>query len=304
MMKMKEKSKARRRVRTRAALFLTAVSFTGLISLGILRLTVQMSALSSVALGAAGTLVCFLLPALAGLFLIDGDQSAMLPMRSLSAQHVLFLSLTGVLLVCPVSLLAEMPNAALRLMGFALPEQAAGAVGAVDASLFLPCLLASGVLAPICEELFFRGYLMGVFTRFGRGRAVVSSALLFSLAHGVDMAFLPRALIGALLGDAMARTGSILAPMLLHGCYNIAIILINFSGASGLFTGYSMLSCAVRLMGTALCWGAYARACRARATRVAAEIQIGRWKKKEIALLAAAVLATAAAVMTTGVMKP
>lgn len=66
MMKMKEKSKARRRVRTRAALFLTAVSFTGLISLGILRLTVQMNALSSVALGAAGTLVCFLLPALAG----------------------------------------------------------------------------------------------------------------------------------------------------------------------------------------------------------------------------------------------
>ena len=158
-MKMKKQSKARRRVRTRAALFLTIASFAGLILLRIFRLTVQMNALSSVALGTAGTLVCFLLPALAGLLLIDGDQSAMLPMRSLSAQHVLFLSLTGVLLVCPMSLLAEMPNAALRLMGFALPEQAAGAV---DASLFLPCLLASGLLAPICEELFFRGYLMMV----------------------------------------------------------------------------------------------------------------------------------------------
>lgn len=301
MMRMKEKSKARRRVRTRAALFLTAVSFTGLISLGILRLTVQMSALSSVALGAAGTLVCFLLPALAGLFLIDGDQSAMLPMRSLSAQHRLFLSLTGALLVCPMSLLADFPGAALRLMGFALPERVAGAL---DASLFLPCLLASGVLAPICEELFFRGYLMGVFTRYGRGRAIVSSALLFSLAHGVDMAFLPRALIGALLGAMTMRTGSLFAAMLVHGCYNIAIILINFSGASGLFTGYSMLSCAVRLMGSALCWGAYARACRARMPRVTAEIRIGGFKKKEIMLLAAATLATAAAVAITGVMKP
>ena len=301
MMRMKEKSKARRRVRTRAALFLTAASFTGLILLGILRLTVQMSALSSVALGAAGTLVCFLLPALAGLFLIDGDQSAMLPMRSLSAQHRLFLSLTGALLVCPMSLLADFPGAALRLMGFALPERAAGAL---DASLFLPCLLASGVLAPICEELFFRGYLMGVFTRFGRGRAIVSSALLFSLAHGVDMAFLPRALIGALLGAMTMRTGSLFAAMLVHGCYNIAIILINFSGASGLFTGYSMLSCAVRLMGSALCWGAYARACRARMPRVTAEIRIGGFKKKEIMLLAAATLATAAAVAITGVMKP
>ena len=301
MMRMKEKSKARRRVRTRAALFLTVASFTGLISLGILRLTVQMSALSSVALGAAGTLVCFLLPALAGLYLIDGDQSAMLPMRSLSAQHRLFLSLTGALLVCPMSLLADFPGAALRLMGFALPERAAGAL---DASLFLPCLLASGVLAPICEELFFRGYLMGVFTRYGRGRAVVSSALLFSLAHGVDMAFLPRALIGALLGAMTMRTGSLFAAMLVHGCYNIAIILINFSGASGLFSGYSMLSCAVRLMGSALCWGAYARACRARMPRVTAEIRIGGFKKKEIMLLAAATLATAAAVAITGVMKP
>ena len=301
MMRMKEKSKARRRVRTRAALFLTAVSFTGLILLGILRLTVQMSALSSVALGAAGTLVCFLLPALAGLFLIDGDQSAILPMRSLSAQHRLFLSLTGALLVCPMSLLADFPGAALRLMGFALPERAAGAL---DASLFLPCLLASGVLAPICEELFFRGYLMGVFTRYGRGRAVVSSALLFSLAHGVDMEFLPRALTGALLGAMTMRTGSLFAAMLVHGCYNIAIILINFSGASGLFMGYSMLSCAVRLMGSALCWGAYARACRARMPRVTAEIRIGGFKKKEIMLLAAATLATAAAVAITGVMKP
>ena len=48
MMRMKEKSKARRRVRTRAALFLTIASFAGLILLGILRFTVQMSALSSV----------------------------------------------------------------------------------------------------------------------------------------------------------------------------------------------------------------------------------------------------------------
>ena len=270
--------------------------------LGILRLTVQMSALSSVALGAAGTLVCFLLPALAGLFLIDGDQSAMLPMRSLSAQHRLFLSLTGALLVCPMSLLADFPGAALRLMGFALPERAAGAL---DASLFLPCLLASGVLAPICEELFFRGYLMGVFARFGRGRAIVSSALLFSLAHGVDMAFLPRALIGALLGAMTMRTGSLFAAMLVHGCYNIAIILINFSGASGLFTGYSMLSCAVRLMGSALCWGAYARVCRARTSRVKAAILTGeRLKRKDIILLAAACIATVAAIVTTGVMKP
>ena len=288
-------------MRTRVALFLSLASLAGLYLIRLLGAALHAAGLSAVALSTAGTLLCFLLPALAGLFLLDGDQRGLIALRALSAQHVLCLAAAGALFVGPAALLAELPGAALRLCG---AETAQAAAVTPDSALFLPMLLQSALLAPICEELFFRSYLMGVFTRFGRGRAVVSSALLFSLAHGVDMAFLPRVLIGALLGDAMARTGSILAPMLVHGCYNIAIILINFSGASDLFTGYSMLSCAVRLMGTALCWGAYARACRARATRVAAEIQIGRWKKKEIALLAAAVLATAAAVMTTGVMKP
>lgn len=301
-MRMEEKSKARRRVRTRAALFLTLASFAGLILLRILRVALHAGGLSALALSAAGTLMCFLLPALAGLFLLDGDQSTMLPMRRLSAQHVLFLSIAGALMVCPMSLLADMPGAAARLMGFAWSERAAGAP---DASLFLPYLLVSGVLAPICEELFFRGYLLGTFARFGRGRAVWTSALLFALAHGIDTAFLPRLLLGALLGDMVARMGSLFASMLVHGCYNTALIVISFSGAGGLFSGYSMPSCAVRLLGTALCWGAYARACRAKTSRVKVNILTGeRLGKREIALLAAACIATIAAVVITGVMKP
>ena len=301
-MRMEKKSKARRRVRTRAALFLTLASFAGLLLLRILSVAIRAAGLSALALSAAGTLMCFLLPALAGLFLLDGDQSAMLPMRRLSAQHVLFLSIAGVLIVCPMSLLADMPGAAARLMGFALPEQAAVVP---DGALFLPYLLVSGLLAPICEELFFRGYLMETFARFGRGRAVWTSALLFALAHGIDTALLPRLLLGALLGDMVARTGSLFASVLVHGCYNAALIVISFSGAGWLFSGYSMLSCAVRLMGTALCWGAYARACRARTSRVKAAILTGeRLKRKDIILLAAACIATVAAIVTTGVMKP
>ena len=58
-------------------------------------------------------------------------------------------------------------------------------------------------------------------------------------------------------------------------------------------------------MGTALCWGAYARACRARTSRVKAAILTGeRLKRKDIILLAAACIATVVAIVTTGVMKP
>ena len=295
---MREKSRARRRVRTRVALFLSLASLAGLYLIRLLGAALHAAGLSAVALSTAGTLLCFLLPALAGLFLIDGDQSAMLPMRSLSAQHVLFLSLTGALLVCPMSLLAEMPNAALRLMGFALPERAAGTL---DASLFLPCLLASGVLAPICEELFFRGYLMGAFAKAGRGRAIAAAALLFAAAHGVDAAFLPRFLLGCLLGGMARRTGSILAPMLMHGCYNAAVLLLGFAGAS--FAGRSLLFCALGLLSAVLCFAMVARVYLARANR-APVVWGGALSRKETAKVAAAVLAVIAAVVVTEVTKP
>ena len=67
-------------------------------------------------------------------------------------------------------------------------ETAQAAAVTPDSALFLPMLLQSALLAPICEELFFRGYLMGAFAKAGRGRAIAAAALLFAAAHGVDAA--------------------------------------------------------------------------------------------------------------------
>ena len=254
--------------------------------------------LSAVALSTAGTLLCFLLPALAGLFLLDGDQRGLIALRALSAQHVLCLAAAGALFVGPAALLAELPGAALRLCG---AETAQAAAVTPDSALFLPMLLQSALLAPICEELFFRGYLMGAFAKAGRGRAIAAAALLFAAAHGVDAAFLPRFLLGCLLGGMARRTGSILAPMLMHGCYNAAVLLLGFAGAS--FAGRSLLFCALGLLSAVLCFAMVARVYLARANR-APVVWGGALSRKETAKVAAAVLAVIAAVVVTEVTKP
>ena len=259
---MREKSRARRRVRTRVALFLSLASLAGLYLIRLLGAALHAAGLSAVALSTAGTLLCFLLPALAGLFLLDGDQRGLIALRALSAQHVLCLAAAGALFVGPAALLAELPGAVLRLCGV---ETAQAAAVTPDPALFLPMLLQSALLAPICEELFFRGYLMGAFAKAGRGRAMAAAALLFAAAHGVDAAFLPRFLLGCLLGGMARRTGSILAPMLMHGCYNAAVLLLGFAGAS--FAGRSLLLCALGLLSTALCFAMVARVYLARANR-------------------------------------
>lgn len=85
---MREKSRARRRVRTRVALFLSLASLAGLYLIRLLGAALQPAGLSAVALSTAGTLLCFLLPALAGLFLLDGDQRGLIALPGASAQHV------------------------------------------------------------------------------------------------------------------------------------------------------------------------------------------------------------------------
>ena len=281
---MREKSRARRRVRTRVALFLSLASLAGLYLIRLLGAALHAAGLSAVALSTAGTLLCFLLPALAGLFLLDGDQHGLIALRALSAQHVLCLAAAGALFVGPAALLAELPGAALRLCG---AETAQAAAVTPDSALFLPMLLQSALLAPICEELFFRGYLMGAFAKAGRGRAIAAAALLFAAAHGVDAAFLPRFLLGCLLGGMARRTGSVL--------------LLGFAGAS--FAGRSLLFGALGLLSAVLCFAMVARVYLARANR-APVVWGGALSRKETAKVAAAVLAVIAAVVVTEVTKP
>ena len=46
--------------------------------------------------------------------------------------------------------------------------------------------------------------------------------------------------------------------MLMHGCYNAAVLLLGFAGAS--FAGRSLLFCALGLLSAALCFAMVARA--------------------------------------------
>lgn len=85
------------------------------------------------------------------------------------------------------------------------------------------------VLAPVAEETFFRGFILrGIGNRYGYGWGAVISALLFSLAHILQLgAFLPIFLLGLLLAWLYVKTGSIWACIFTHFAYNsIALIFM------------------------------------------------------------------------------
>ncbi|HEY1351889.1 MAG TPA: CPBP family intramembrane glutamic endopeptidase [Ktedonobacteraceae bacterium] len=84
-------------------------------------------------------------------------------------------------------------------------------------------ILASSVLiAPLCEEIFFRGFLLpGLLHEFSAPWALLISSLLFAVAHADLGSFAPLFAIGLCLGFLRLRTGSTWASLSLHMLNNL-----------------------------------------------------------------------------------
>ncbi|EEQ12345.1 Predicted metal-dependent membrane protease [Yersinia mollaretii ATCC 43969] len=87
------------------------------------------------------------------------------------------------------------------------------------------------VLAPVSEEIIFRGFLLNTGMGFGlRGRqlAIVITSLLFALVHTQYLfptTFISLFIFSAILCEVRIRTGSLLMPIVLHSANNIVSIV-------------------------------------------------------------------------------
>jgi len=280
--------KARRRVRLRSALLLSVLACAvSLFFSAAMRLSgAAMAPAARLLLEAMVTVVAFGMTAYLGLCVLDGNQKKIVPLCQLTRGQIFWLSFLGVLLAAPMTLAGDLLSALFA------PQQAASAAFSSGNALFLLTLLKSALLAPVCEELFFRGYLQGALLRTSKSRAVWIAALVFALAHGLSLyAFLPRLVLGLLLGVLLERTGTLLAPVLVHGCYNAAIVVIAYSGLEPLFSGLTLASCALRLALLLLCLYALRRAYTTRGLRKPVQpLGALRFTRREIAMIAISVI--------------
>ena len=91
----------------------------------------------------------------------------------------------------------------------------------------LLAILLIGIIAPLGEELFFRGFAYRCFrTRWGPAVGAAASAALFALVHLHPVGLLPIFVVGCALAYLYERTGSLVAPFTLHAANNIAALLV------------------------------------------------------------------------------
>jgi membrane protease YdiL (CAAX protease family) len=77
------------------------------------------------------------------------------------------------------------------------------------------------VLAPVIEELLFRGIFYPAIKSRGRPKlALWGTSLMFALVHNNMLTFIPLTLLAVVLVKLYERTGNLLAPILAHCGFN------------------------------------------------------------------------------------
>ena len=103
--------------------------------------------------------------------------------------------------------------------------------------------LALVVVAPVTEELLFRGLILrGFLANYGQGVALVLSALLFALIHVNPWQLLPAFTAGLILAWLAVETGSLVPCIFAHAVNNSAgflaeLIPVEIPGFTGSLAG-------------------------------------------------------------------
>ncbi len=104
------------------------------------------------------------------------------------------------------------PQAAVQMMLEAKANNPSLLIGLA----FLAC-----IVAPICEEIVFRGYFYGLMKRYScRYFSAVITGLIFGLVHGSMWSLAPLVVIGIILAIVYELSGSLWTPIICHCIFN------------------------------------------------------------------------------------
>lgn len=88
---------------------------------------------------------------------------------------------------------------------------------------------AAALLAPVAEEIFFRGFLYGgLRKRIGVAGAMIASTLFFTALHFSIAVFIPLFCLGLFLAWLYEKTGSLYPGIILHASNNALALLALF----------------------------------------------------------------------------
>ena len=95
------------------------------------------------------------------------------------------------------------------------------------AAPFIAFFLMVTVLAPIVEELTYRGLGFSLFAPYGVVLAIVATGALFGVTHGLLIGLPVLTFFGIVIAWLRAKTGSVYPGILLHAVFNGVALLVS-----------------------------------------------------------------------------
>jgi membrane protease YdiL (CAAX protease family) len=90
-----------------------------------------------------------------------------------------------------------------------------------------------GLVAPLAEEICFRGVLYNYFRRWGVATALIASTALFVILHSVHGFPLTQLIGGVLFALSYECSGNLMVPITIHASGNLAIFMLSLPGPGG-----------------------------------------------------------------------
>ena len=193
--------------------------------------------------GSVGT---FIVPAFLLSFLFEGDLFSFYKFRNPTAMAPMVLVILMMVSVIPfinylaeINLKMEIPIRALDELLRSLESTAEEMMVAFTATNSIGGLLVNllmiAVIAAVGEELIFRGLIQRLMTQMIRNAhlAILITALLFSAFHFQFFSFLPRFVLGLILGYLMYYGQSIWYPILAHFVNNAMGVIYYYFNSRG-----------------------------------------------------------------------
>lgn len=186
-------------------------------------------------------ILLFIVPAWMCAWLFNNNASQYLKTNRIPKLRILGVSILAIFTIQPIISFTGYYNSQMKL-----PESMAGIekwmmqyeesmrlvmeqmLGHPSASALIINLFIIAIMAGISEELLFRGVLQQIFNRITSNYhvAIWVAAFIFSAIHMQFYGFIPRLLLGALLGYIFVWSGNLWVPIIAHAANNAVSILV------------------------------------------------------------------------------
>lgn len=150
-----------------------------------------------------------------------------------SAAATLFVLTPAIALTIPALVLVMLSMCQLLVSVFPISASEAAMFEEMSSGSF-GAIIGACILAPVLEEMLFRGIILRSFLgQYSKWAAILGSAALFGFAHMNIYQFAVGLVLGIVAGWLYERSRSLLPCIVLHAGYNSTLTMIDLAANSG-----------------------------------------------------------------------